>query len=52
MNRSMEFVPAVGRFDVWFESDIPPFEDRVMGKIKKDHEGYYSPYQEGLRCRG
>ena len=26
---------------VWYEEDKPPFEDKLMGSLRKDEDGYY-----------
>ena len=41
MENSIEFVDLDGFIQVWYENDVSPFEDRIMGAIRKDEEGYH-----------
>jgi hypothetical protein len=30
-----------GNVEIWYENDQPPFDDKLMGVLREDTEGYY-----------
>jgi hypothetical protein len=41
LKSQIEFKQEDGFFSVWQENDKPPFDDMLMGALRKDCDGYY-----------
>jgi hypothetical protein len=41
LDSEVEFKEEDGFISVWYEDDRAPFEDKIMGTLRKDDEGFY-----------
>ncbi len=41
LKSEIEFKQEDAFISVWYENDRPPFDDRLMGALRKDDDGYY-----------
>lgn len=41
LKASVEFRDGKECISVFYENDEPPFDDRLMGVLRKDNEGFY-----------
>ena len=41
LKSEVEFENVGDFFAVYYEDDKPPFNDRLMGALRKDEDGYY-----------
>ena len=41
LKSEVEIKDEDGFMSVWYEDDKPPFDDKIMGALRKDDDGYY-----------
>ena len=44
LKSEIDFKSSGDLVEIWWESDRPPFDDVLMGCLRKDDDGYYRFY--------